>query len=280
MEEFLKKIEKYILLLKNVQTALKNIAKSEPDPNKRLIILEKEIKKIEKFKLEYKLYEEIPITLSSLYEDINKEIDTLQGSIKTKFGSQLDSLLHAKGLNLSGNYPDYQASFFTIKIHQHQKKAEIFYGPEFESLAKSKLIPEDVANVIFEEYEKITQRAFNEEDYLHQLFEAYNLSLHRMNLTFGSDVPIGEINCSLAFLLQSKKFRQNPKKATFTEYDRVYLSYDLSRLKKRRINNYEMKLTTATRAQTRNRYDFIWIPLGITSSEGKVISGLKFIEVV
>lgn len=280
MEELLKKIEKYILLLKNVQTALKNIAKGEPDPNKHLIILEKEIKKIEKFKSEYKLYEEIPITLSSVFEDINKEIEAIQSDVKTKFGSQLDSLLHTKGFNLSGNYPNYQVSFFTIKIHQHQKKAEIFYGPEFESLVKSKIIPEDVANTIFEEYEKITQRLFNEEEYLRQLLEAYTLSLQRMNVSFGSEVPIGEINCTLAFLLQPKKFRQNPKKSTYSEYDRVYFSYDLSRLKTRRIKNYEMKLITATRAQTRNRYDFIWIPLGITSNEGKVISGLKFVEVV
>jgi hypothetical protein len=280
MDDLLKNIDKYSLQVKNVQIALRNIAKLEPDPNKRLIVLEKEIKKIEKFLSEHQTYEEIPASLSTFLEEVTKEKDMIDRSIKMQFGSQLNTLLQEKGFKLEGNYPVYHASLFTIKVDFLLKKVEIFFGPEFESLAKCKTIPDDVAKALIEEYEKITQRSLNDEGYLDQLLEAYRIALLQLKLPFGNEIPISELNSALTFILQPKKYRQNPKKATYTEYDRVLLSFDLSRLKSRRTENYELKLISATRAQTRNRYDFIWIPNGTSSMEGEVISGVKFIEVV
>jgi hypothetical protein len=279
MDELLQKIEKYTLQLKTVQGALKNILKSESDSNKRFILLENENKKLGKFLSEYNMYKEIPSLISVVLEDTKKEIASIESTMKTRFGSNLNSLLQQKGLKLEGNYPIYRSSLFTIKIDFLSKNAEIFYGPEIESLIKCKPIPEDVATAIFQEHEKISQRSFKDEDYLAQLFESYQIALLHLKQQIGSEVSIGEMVSALAFVTQSKKYRQNPKRTTYTEYDRVFFSYDISRLKSRKINNLELKLTTATRAQTRNRYDFIWIARGGTFAEGEVISGIKFIEV-
>jgi len=52
----------------------------------------------------------------------------------------------------------------------------------------------------------------------------------------------------------------------------------LYRLKEREIENLELNLVTATRAYTRKRSDFLWVPSN-ERGDGVYISHIKFREV-
>ncbi len=79
-------------------------------------------------------------------------------------------------------------------------------------------------------------------------------------------------------MIQGKKFRTDPVKSSYKEYGRVFFSYDLYRLKERAVDGHELSLVTATRAYTRRRAGFIWIPSS-ERGDGTYISHVRFREV-
>ena len=77
---------------------------------------------------------------------------------------------------------------------------------------------------------------------------------------------------------QNNKFKTNPRKEFYTDYTRFLFSYDLYKLKKRRVQNNELTLIIATRAYTKKYSDFIWVPTN-EKGDGNYISHIKFREI-
>ena len=192
--------------------------------------------------------------------------------------NQLQENLKLQGLELIGQYPRFSASLYTLKVSPDNETLTIWYGPEQEKLDSVDFIPEQVAVKIKEQNTKITGRDFDNIRFISNLYHAYKnvLSKGDKDKKIGEQVPIVDVLAEYVFLIQDKNFKINPSRNLYKDYGRVFLSYDLSRLKERRINEYELKLVTASKAYTGQRSGFLWVP---SSEGGTVVSHIKFTEV-
>jgi len=197
---------------------------------------------------------------------------------KKTFGQKLENELIKAGFELKGHYPLIKVSFYTIEVDLENFNVIIWYGPQQEKLETCNLVAEDIVKKLRVIQEKITHRYFNDNEFLSKVYTAYNISLYRRNKKLGDQIPILDILFEYVFLTQDKKFKINPIKDNYKEYGRVLFSYDLYRLKERKINNKELGIITATQAYTRKKSDFLWIPSN-EKGDGNYISHIKFREV-
>lgn len=259
--------------------SLKKMKKEESDQFKRLTTLTSEISTIEKNLNQSVLDSAIKEKIQFVLTDSKSEVHEIEQRAKSQFGSKLALLLNMKGFNLEGNYPKLRASIYSFNVDILANKTDIYYGPEFEKIETSNSIPENVASIMLKHYEVLNLREFDQKKFLNDLLSAYNICLIQNNKKSGDEIPISEALSAYAFVIQDKKFKANPLKKHYYEYDRILFSYDLHRLKERTISSFELKLITAKRAETKNRLDFLWIPSAQEKGIGESISGLKFEEV-
>lgn len=264
--------------IQNLLRTIKNIDKYQDDPLSNLYKIKHEVVKIEKMLKQSKLDDFVKENIEQHIRDIKSKIPEWEENVKKTFGQNLENELKKVGFELRGHYPLLKVSFYTLKVDLENFKVSIWYGPEQEKLETCKLVPEDIVKKLKIIHDKITQRHFNDNDFLSKVYEAYRVSLYRQNKKLGDPVCILDILFEYVFLIQDDKFRTNPIKNNYKEYDRVFFSYDLYRLKERRLNNVELNLITATRAYTRRKSDFLWIPSN-EKGDGNYISHIKFREV-
>ena len=264
--------------IQNLLKTIKNIDRYQDDPISNLYKIKQEVVKIEKILKQSKLDNFVKENIEQHIGDVKSKIPKWEENIKKTFGQNLEHELRKVGFELRGHYPSLKVLFYTLKIDLENFKVSIWYGPEQEKLEVCKLVPEDVVKRLKIIHDKITQRRFNDNDFLSKVYEAYRVSLYRQNKELGAPIPISDILFEYVFLIQDKRFKANPVKNNYKEYGRVFFSYDLYRLKERRINNVELSLITATRAYTRRKSDFLWIPSN-ERGDGNYISHIKFKEV-
>ncbi len=82
---------------------------------------------------------------------------------------------------------------------------------------------------------KITQRHFNDNEFLLKLYEAYKIFVCRQNKKLGNQIAISDILFEYVFLIQDKKFRTNPIKSNYKEYGRVLFREIIDELKCKRV---------------------------------------------
>ena len=73
-------------------------------------------------------------------------------------------------------------------------------------------------------------------------------------------VPIGVVMQEMALLKQKRSFLIDPKKENFTSYGRARFSYDLARVKQKRLEEKEFRLVVASMEQTRKEETNLWVP--------------------
>jgi len=264
--------------IQNLLKTIKNIDKYQNDPISNLDKIKQDIVKIEKMLKQSKLENFIKENIKQHIGGIKSKIFEWEKNIKKVFGQKLEHELKKIGFELRGNYPLLKVSFYTLKVDLENFKVSIWYGPEQEKLETCELVPENIIKKLKIIHDKITQRHFNDKDFLSKVYEAYRVSLYRQNKKLGDPICISDTLFEYVFLIQDKKFKTNPIKNNYKEYGRVFFSYDLYRLKERRLNNVELNLITATRAYTRRKSDFLWIPSN-EKGYGNYISHIKFRKV-
>lgn len=176
-------------------------------------------------------------------------------------------------------YEDQKIIKSLLNVDINSNKVDIYYGPEFEKLETTKADPDKVFSRIIDLHKRITQREFDDNTFLANLLKSYELCLILNNKKPGETVNVSDILPMYAYIIQEKKFKQNPLKKYYSEYTRTFFSYDLFRLKTRKIENFELRLVTAMRADTKKKFNFIWIPPVKGKGLGESISGVKFKEV-
>jgi len=278
MRELIKLLSKQQSLLKKISQSLKNINRDEANISKKVSIAITEIRQIERDLKNVQLDSSLKAQIKSEIDAVKLEISNLERQAKMEFGKELSTILKDKGFTLEGNYPKLRASIYTFVIDIAANKATIYYGPEIEKIDTCKAIPAEVASMMFNSNEKITQRMFDNTNFLENLYKAYHLCLVQNNKKIGDEVSISEITSAYAFTIQDKRFKTNPLKKHYTEYDRILFSYDLSRLRERIIDGFEAKLITARRNETKNRLNVLWIPPLEGKGLGETISNIKFTE--
>jgi len=279
MDNLVTSLSKQNNAIKKIQQSLRKINKHEPDATKRISILNTEIsivdRNLNKLSLEPSLKAEIENSIS----EAKSEIPHLEQIAKKEFGNNLNNILQKNGFVLEGNYPKLRTSVYTIIIDMLRNKAELYYGPEIEKVETCKPIADDVASKLLNHYNELNQKEFSNETFLKNLYDAYSMCLLMNNKKIGDKVPIPDVLYSYAFIIQNKNFKQNPLKKYYHEYNRVSLSYDLHKLKERKIDNMELTLVTAKRAETNNKLDFLWLPSSNEKGIGQSISSIKFSKV-
>jgi len=264
--------------IQDLLRTIKNIDKYQDDPISNLYKIKHEVVKIEKILKQSKLDDFVKENIEQRIGGIKSKIPEWEENAKKTFGQNLENELRKVGFELRGHYPLLKVSFYTLEVDLESFKVLIWYGPQQEKLETCKLIPEEIIKKLRVIQNKITQRHFNDNEFLSKVYEAYKSSAYRQNKKLGDQISISDILFEYAFLIQDKKFRTNPIKDNYKEYGRVLFSYDLYRLKERRLNDRELRLITATRAYTRRKSDFLWVPSN-ERGDGSYISHIKFREV-
>ncbi len=277
-EEILKILSEEKNNLQNLLKFIKNINKYQNDQLKNLHRIKQNIVKIKKALKQSKLEDFVKERVERYIQSMNSKVIKWEEDAKRNFGQKLENELRERGFELRGHYPLLKVSFYTLEVDLENFKVLIWYGPQQEKLEICKLIPEEIVKKLRIIRDKITQRHFDDNEFLSKVYEAYKISVYRQNKKSGDQISISDILFEYAFLIQDKKFRTNPLKNNYKEYGRVLFSYDLYRLRERRLNDRELSLITATRAYTRRKSDFLWIPSN-EKGDGSYISHIKFGEV-
>ena len=276
MDELSQYIQKQKKILLTLDKSIKQLTQSQTNDSKRLIVLRKELDIIEKIRPSIQGPPDFIHNLDSLLIQYRGELTQKEDELKTKFGLELEKLLQMKGLSLEGQYPTLRTSFYTLVVDIPSNKVSIYFGPEIEKLGVVKAIPEEVADNLVAFNQKITGRTFDEKKFLQMLLSAYQMSISQKKRQIGEEIPLFDIHAFMVFLFQDEKFRKNPSKEMLSEYSRPMFSYDLSRLKSKTIDPYELHFSTATRVDTKSASDFFWVPTQNGSQNGETIARLKF----
>jgi len=205
--------------------------------------------------------------LQRFIDEANSQVDRLFSQKRNRFGSELEKRLTEIGIKLEGHYPELRAGLFTIELDFDSNKAIIWYGPKQERMGLCPLSPDKIVKMIAEIRSSLGS-GLEKEALLGKLREAY------FRASKGKDdipVPILEVMRELAFLLQPPAFFVDPRKENYKSYSRADFSYDLFRLS----NVRNLKLVTATRAFTKSRSKFLWVPHS-ESGAGTTYSHLRY----
>ena len=177
-------------------------------------------------------------------------------TIRQTFGIELEDELKKIGFNLEGHYPLLKTMFYTLDADFEQNKVGIWYGPEQEKLVTCKLSVTDVVANLRRWHEQITEHVYTDEAFIKDLYAIVG-DQDRMAIP---DLVSGYI----------ERIGTMSKKNA-----RIFLSYDLYRLKTRIVDDHELSLVTATRAYTKRKSDFLWIPTD-DRGHGNYISHIRF----
>lgn len=215
--------------------------------------------------------------LATLAKQRKQEIAALLERARQRFGAQLDPALRPLGLTLSGQAPELKAGIFTIELDVNKGCARIWYGPKQEFLGDSPLSPDAIAKHLAKAQASLGAR-IEPSAFLDKLHEACRRVSCKNPRDPGRIIAVlGE----LAPLLQSTKFRSDPRAEHYVSYGRADFSYDLfrvSKLDQPTLFPQRFRLKVATRANTRQRQDFLWVPEDEKTGKGTTYSHIEFSE--
>lgn len=209
-------------------------------------------------------------------EQYRRKLVDAEDALKKRFGAELDRHLRTQGLTLSGQYPDLKAGMFTIDPDFAAHKCTFWYGPKQERLDQCRLSVEEVASRLDKAKQQLGS-SLDGDQFLAKLQRAYSRVVggHAVE-----PAPIVEVMAELAFLLQGQRFHQDPRREHYTSYSRADFSYDLFRYRESGLldkGRERVHLAVATRAHTRQRRDFLWVP-DDASGRGTTYSHLQIRE--
>lgn len=255
---------------------LKEISRLDQNRMENLSQLRRQLAKLDDIINQLGQRADLPEALRSWTSQYKQDLVSFEEQIKKRFGVELEQELKKKGLSLSGQYPILRAGLFTIELDFDKKRVTLWYGPKQERLDQCPLSAVEVANRV----EKVRQQLgshLDEEEFLKKLEKAY---FRAAGSKKGAPVPIIEALSELAYLLQSPRFRQDPRRENYKGYSRADFSYDLFRVRRseqRTLFANRLHLTVATRVHTKRRQDFLWVP-DDESGRGTMYSHLQFKE--
>jgi hypothetical protein len=263
--------------VQSILTSLKSLERITEYPEKHLNKIKTEISKIDKKLLTNSLIEPLREEIASINACYQEQIPDWEERTKKAFTQELEGVLEEAGYLLRGDYTRLMVSLFTLELDLDNLKVIIWYGNKQEKVITSRLNPEDVAKKLTMAEKKIFERDFDSSMFLSQLYEAYKLAEAKITGKKKSQVAISDILTEYVYLIQPKKFYLNPAKSNFIGYERTFFSYDLFRLEQRNLAGKELNLITATRAFTRKKSDYLWVPSDL-SGNGDYISHISFRE--
>ena len=269
--ELLEQISGYKRVHDQVFYLLGNLQKLDQDRTLNLKQIKAQLLKLEKLANDSR---ENQPTLKELLESLaeyQKEIEALAKKTETDFGSTLEKELQIIGHSLSGHYPLLSAGLFRIEVDFRSWSIKLWYGPKQELLDRCPISAQEVTRRL-EILKPQLGSNLEESAFSQTLFSAYSRVL---NNNLGEPAPIIKVLNAFAEAINETKQAKQYSKGKVPIYNRQDFSYDLFRL---RGANLGLKLVVATKAFSKRRQDFLWIPSD-ESGNGSIYSHLKFPEV-
>jgi len=201
-----------------------------------------------------------------------------QQKARAAIPAELARLLEPMGLTVTGTLPDLRCGILTLRFRLETRKpdVEIQYGPGIASLKKMPVAADKIAAEVVNIVQTLDGTPLDATQFLHELRTAYRIACARHGETDdGRPVPLTRVMAELAFSRQSAAFLADPVRDRFTPYSRVQFSYDLFRLRERTLDGEELRLTIATREQTRQAGGHLWIPTS-AAGQGTHYASLSF----
>ncbi|HXG41128.1 MAG TPA: hypothetical protein VNL95_00145 [Dehalococcoidia bacterium] len=264
--------------LRRVARLLREIETTEKGPLDDVQRIEKMVSELQKLIAGLAKWGDVITELNQWVEDYRARLEDRKRELKRGFGARLEALLKEQGFELKGLYPELKAGFYTIEVNFDRWQATIWYGPKQELMDRCKLSASMVAKHLELVHKDLTGRPIDEEAFLKKLHDAYLRALSRLGRKEGEQAPILQVLSEYVFLNQDKRFYTDPRKEHFKGYGRAHFSYDLFRLKQRRLLGWELSLVVATRANTISRERFLWVPTD-EKGDGTAFAYLQFREV-
>ncbi len=195
----------------------------------------------------------------------------------TKFVSELADLVERRhGWKVKGHLPNLRAGPYTLEVKVNEGEVALWLGPRQELLeVVHTQMPARVVDRLSALHSTLLASNFDERRFLARLEEAYSLAAARTRRKFGEDVPITVVLTLMALLVQDRRFSNDPRRRNYRDYSRAKFAYELFRTRQREIDGKRLELRTASRAYTRRRSDFIWIPTDLYGN-GEPCSHIRF----
>lgn len=270
-------LSKSVINIQEIVRSIKKIEVWEKDRYNNVYFIEKTINDLKNKLNTISASNDTRVIIENWLNEYCTRLESDKSELKRKFGIALENILKEKGIELKGQYPELKAGFYTIEVDFEKSKATIWYGPKQENMAQSRLSATEVAKQLENVDKILSQRTFNEEYFVKQIYESYKRTISRTGQKEGEYAPILQVLVDYVFLTQDKRFYTDPQKEYFKGYGRALFSYDLYRLHHRRILDKELSLVVATRANTLKRDSFLWVPTD-DKGNGTVYSYIYFRE--
>ncbi len=216
--------------------------------------------------------------LENYIQALTLKVSQWREDFRRDFLNNLEKLLKVRKFELKGTLPVLKTWLFSFNIDFDRLTVSVWYGPEQERIANFKLDYNFLVEKIDNYYEFIVSREFNENTFLKRIYRAYKILIFKQERNEEDQVPIIDLLLEYIFIIQSNRYKANPRKEFYTDYPRYLFSYDLFKLRKRKHQNYELTPIIATRAYTKKLSDFLWIPTN-DKGDGNYISHIKFREI-
>jgi hypothetical protein len=261
----------------SINKLLRELSRLDQNSNENLPRIRQAISTLKDVANSVQMVEASAHNLTNWISQYELEVTNAEEEIRKQFGAELEKELRKSGLSLSGQYPELKAGLFTIELDFDKWKAKLWYGPKQEHLVQCPLSVSKIASRLEKERQQLGSQ-LPENQLLEKIGEAY---YRAVGMKRGEDAPIIRVLAELSYLLQSTRFLQDPKRENYRSYSRPNFSYDLFRIQrfqKKDPSLSKIHLTTATRAHTKRRSDFLWVP-DDENGKGTAYSHLRFEEV-
>ena len=273
-EQLLSELERHVKTVRDIVRLLRDINKLESDRSSNLMKIKKQVRRLRK---EAAHLTPLPVDdLEKWIVQFESELRQTEERVKKRFGAKLKEALQPLGLTLTGQYPELGAGLFTIELDFDQWQATLWYGrPKQEKIETCPLSVPHLVKCI-ERAKKELGSCIPEQELLEKLHQAYK----RTDKNADGFSPIINVLGEMAYLLQSPRFHQDPRKENYKSYSRADFSFDLFRLRRflsQNPHSLRLRLRTATRTFTRRRSGFLWVPEN-EDGTGSTYSHLKFEE--
>lgn len=281
VDDLLGKVTEQQRLLSSASKLLKQVAAEveEGAGLQKVLDRSRELEQLKSIAEQLGQLKQVPEELLRLAERRAAELSTRIEQGRRRFGAVLEAALRPLGLSLAGQVPDLKCGLFTVEVDFDARRTRIWYGPKHEKLRECRLDLGEIAKNIQQARENLGSK-LKQAPFLDRLFRAYRRAADGK---VGSPAPIVQVLAEMAPLVQSPRFRTDPRSENYKSYGRADFSYDLFRL---RLSASEapmllppgLRLVVATRAHTKRRDDFLWVPDDERSGSGTTYSHVQFQE--
>lgn len=195
---------------------------------------------------------------------------------RRNFGINLETLLKANNLSLSGHYPLLKTNIYSIELDFDKQSSKIWYGPQEELIIRSKLSTSEIVKQILKINLSLIERSIPK-DFIPNLYQAYLNLIEGLNLSKGDRVPLTNILMEYVLLSQEKGFKFDPRTEKFKGCSRYQFSYNIFKALQADNSSKRISIIPATQNTSLKREDYIWIPRDLNGN-GERCSFIYFHE--